>query len=623
MSTRKVRTKIRCKAAEEADCPVAASVASGQTKVIEYFRTIHRDPAKKLKRLKVFAENDEVETAKRTLESSSKVACLKSLQTSEKEAENSSQEWVLPITYEADAALKTDKMKESNNDGSKSSLEVEGNSNLFTCPTKKKAEIKSKKKRESVYDKIKDDTVKIAFMVAPETETSEGNNTGLSILPSAVKLVESVKNSTESTLHDTLPLPTKYEHLLRLFDYTEVVVSWLETQGKRITLSEVMTNVQRKLKSNYNEQQFSMILSIYPESYNIRCERRWMPIGGRHCNLKEYEYVIEPNLVNDLVFPHQENVEGTASSRSLPANPTLDSPCKVSLISRTRNLMTSPPFIKATSISPIKPSCGPNMVTRCPPKLEARRLYRKLEFRNRLRKLVNIQHAAFLKNEGIEISPDEQLPRYHPDFDLDAVDDIKPAKLPEMPKGDAGQPETMREYLKAVPDSSGTLPEKIKMVIKELRSPEKKVAVVADKYVPLSPKKYYVEAKNTSKPSLLERIRAKERERKRREMMRNPEMEQRKGRLERVSHSLLQCICSYYNLKKIGSMKFVELIDKLAFSIGSISKVEIEASVNLLCEVCPTYFKMVEVRGEKYVHLKDNNFSAIRDIVNAEVKKCI
>lgn len=60
MSTRKVRTKIHCKAAEKADSSVAASGSSGQTKVVEYFRTIHRDPSKKAKRLKVFAENDEV-----------------------------------------------------------------------------------------------------------------------------------------------------------------------------------------------------------------------------------------------------------------------------------------------------------------------------------------------------------------------------------------------------------------------------------------------------------------------------------------------------------------------------------------------------------------------------------
>lgn len=60
MSTKKVRTKIRSKAAEQMNCPVASSTSSGQTKVIEYFRTVHRDPTKKFKRFNAFAENDEV-----------------------------------------------------------------------------------------------------------------------------------------------------------------------------------------------------------------------------------------------------------------------------------------------------------------------------------------------------------------------------------------------------------------------------------------------------------------------------------------------------------------------------------------------------------------------------------
>uniref|UniRef100_A0A1I7VMY7 CDT1 domain-containing protein n=1 Tax=Loa loa TaxID=7209 RepID=A0A1I7VMY7_LOALO len=620
MSIRKVRTKIRGRATEERDCPLAASASSGQTKVVEYFPTIHRDQVKKFKRLKVFAENDEVKATKHTLESPKKMARLKSPQISEKKTESDSQKWVLPITYEAEVVPKSGKVNKSDNDADESSLEVVENGKLSTCSIKRITGTESKEKRKDVYDKIKHGTVEVGITVPLETETNKADSADLSVLPSAVKLVESIKSSAKSTLSDTLPLPAKYERLLRLFDYTEVV-SWLETQGKRITLNEVMTNVQRKLKSNYNEQQFAMILSIYPESYNIRCERRWMPIGGRHCNFKEYEYVIEPNLINDLAFPPKENLEETSLSNSSPVKPVLGSPCKIPLISLSRSSMASP-SMRTVMKSPIKSPYGPDVFTRCPPKLESHRLHRKLEFKSRLRKLVNIQHAAFLKNEGIEISPDEQLPRYHPDFDLDAVNDIIPANLPEMPKGDAGQPETMREYLKAVPDSSGTLPEKIKMVIKELRSPEKKIAVVADKFIPLSPKKY-VETKNSSKPSLLERIRAKERERKQREMMRNPEMEQRKGRLERISHSLLQCICSYYNLKKIGSVKFAELIDKLAFSIGCISKVEIEAIINLLCEVCPTYFKIVEVRGEKYVHFKNNSFTAIRDLVNAEIKKCV
>uniref|UniRef100_A0A8R1TQB8 CDT1 domain-containing protein n=1 Tax=Onchocerca volvulus TaxID=6282 RepID=A0A8R1TQB8_ONCVO len=568
------------------DWPIAASASTGQTKVTEYF-PVHRGPTKKLERFKVLIDSEEEKNTEKILESPRKMARLKSPQAPslEKKTESNSQEWVLPITCltsdETEAIPKTDKVKESDSNVEESNLEVTENNKLSICATREMTETMAKEER---------------------------------ILPSAVRLVESIKNSTGSILSDTLPLPAKYERLLRLFDYTEVashflkqVVSWLETQGKRITLNEVMTNVRRKLKSNYDEDQFAMILSIYPESYNVRCERRWMPIGGRHCNLKEYEYVIEPNLINDIAFPLKENLEEAATSRSSPTKSTLSSPCKVPLISLIRN--------------PMVPS-SMKTIMKCPPKLENHRLHRKLEFKNRLRKLVNVQHAAFLKNEGIEISPDEQLPRYHPDFDLDAIDDITPAKLPEMPKRDVGQSETMREYLKTVPDSSDTLPDKIKMVIKELRSPEKKVAVVADKCIPLSPKKY-VETKNTSKPSLLERIRAKERERKRREMMRSPEMEQKKGRLEKISHSLLQCICSYYNLKRVGSMKFVELIDKLAFGIGSISKVEIEATISLLCEICPTYFKMVEVRGEKYIQLKDNNFSAIQDIVNAEIKKCI
>ncbi|VDM10823.1 unnamed protein product, partial [Wuchereria bancrofti] len=348
MSVRKVRTKIHGRAAEETDCPATASPSSGQTKVVEYFRTIHRDSSKKFKRLKVFAENDEAKAIKHTLESPKKMARLKSPQTSGKETESGDQEWVLPVTCETEVAQKSNKVKENDSDGKSSSGLVES-SKLSRCPTKEMTETDSKEKRKEMYDENKHDLVNVAFAVPSETETNKEDKIDLNV-------------------NDTLPLPTKYERLLRLFDYTEVashllkVVSWLETQGKRITLNEVMTNVQRKLKSNYDEQQFAMILSIYPESYNIRSERRWMPIGGRHCNLKKYEYVIEPNVVNDLVLPRKENVRETSSSKSSPVKPTLGSPCKVPLISLARNPIPSPPM-RAVMKSPTKSPSGSNMVT--------------------------------------------------------------------------------------------------------------------------------------------------------------------------------------------------------------------------------------------------------------------
>lgn len=61
------------------------------------------------------------------------------------------------------------------------------------------------------------------------------NNASFSILPSAVKLVESIKSNSRPTLSDTLPLPTKYERLLRLFDYTEVASHFLKEIFRRMS----------------------------------------------------------------------------------------------------------------------------------------------------------------------------------------------------------------------------------------------------------------------------------------------------------------------------------------------------------------------------------------------------
>ncbi|VDN06853.1 unnamed protein product [Thelazia callipaeda] len=613
--------------------PSLSSKSSPQTKVIEYFPTVHRDSSKKFKRL-----NDKQIENSQILESPNKQPRLKSSlpSSSGKKSGDNNQKRLIAVTSsmsekdEVASKVKTEDCVNSDKKYISSEVKEDKSSGVSVG---KVHETVSGEEQKIIIETPKDNNDSLENMLVQRLEANkEDEKTSCTV--SAVELVERIENSTGSSLSETLPFPPKYERLLRLFDYTEVVVSWLESQGKRVTLNEVLTNVQRKLKTNYDENQFAMILSVYPEAYKIRCERRWMPIGGRHCSTNEFEYVIESNLADDLVLPSQGSKKKIAASQNSPVKQMCSSPDKVSLISLTRNPMCSPSksLTRAGLKSPTKSVIHAQRLIKSPPKsltagnhakLEAHRLFRKLEFKNRLRKLVNIQHSNFVKSEGIEISPNEQLARYHPDFNLDDVTDIIPAKLPEIPKGDAGQPETMREYLKAVPDSCDTLPDKIKTVIKELRSPKKQDVVVADSSIPLSPKKYVEKKKQSTQLSLLERIRAKERERKRREMMRNPEIEEKKRRLERISRSLLQCICSYYNLKKVGSMKFVELVDKLAFSIGTISKVEIEAAVNLLCEVCSTYFKMVDVRNEKYVHLKENNFSAIRDLVNAEIEKCV
>lgn len=124
----------------------------------------------------------QAEVTKHTLESPNKQARLKSPQTSEtfeKEAENNSQEWVLPITCEAEVVLKNDKIKGSNNDNDESNVEVAKNNKAFTCRTKKMAGTESKEKQEDVYDKIKHDT---SFVVPAAIEEGEADNASLRLI---------------------------------------------------------------------------------------------------------------------------------------------------------------------------------------------------------------------------------------------------------------------------------------------------------------------------------------------------------------------------------------------------------------------------------------------------------
>ncbi|VDP16886.1 unnamed protein product [Onchocerca flexuosa] len=152
MATKKVRTKNRCKTAEEMDWPVTTSPSTGQTKVTEYF-PVHRGPTKKFERFKVLVDSDEEKNTEKILKSPRKMARLKSPQAPsfEKKTENSSQEWVLPITCltsdKTEAIPKSDKIKESDISVDKSNLEVTENNKLSIYSTKEMTETVAKEEQ--------------------------------------------------------------------------------------------------------------------------------------------------------------------------------------------------------------------------------------------------------------------------------------------------------------------------------------------------------------------------------------------------------------------------------------------------------------------------------------------
>ncbi|KHN80254.1 DNA replication factor Cdt1 [Toxocara canis] len=238
-------------------------------------------------------------------------------------------------------------------------------------------------------------------------------------------------------------------------------------------------------------------------------------------------------------------------------------------------------------------------------------------FKYRLQDFVKRQHKMFIDKLGVQMKEEElnHLRRYHPDFKLDEVEDIPEAKLPDPPEGDAALPRTMREYMGTVEDSAGTLPQRIKEMINELRSPEKRAALAAGAKATFTSSQGPTDPQKPKGLSLLERIRAKEQAKKRAEMLRDPVAETRKGRLEKLSRSTLRNICSYYAFKKATTVELAELISKLVFSDSSCTKSEMQAQIELLCEVAPEYFTMKSIRGFKYVHTQRNDFKAIHDIV--------
>lgn len=434
----------------------------------------------------------------------------------------------------------------------------------------------------------------------------------------ASRLVQYVKDGAK------LPLPKKYERLHKLFQHTERVVGIMHIQGKRITLNEVLTNVQNKLKIEFSRRHFAQIVHVYGEAYILRLEKAWMPVGGIRNKNHSFEVVVEPNFTDDIAGYLKPESPKKANVNPLP----LVSPVK--LVSPMKGRLLSSALVSRPS--PSKKSCSLAVpLPRTPvlderPKIQAwRAIVRSSIFKYRLQQIIKEQHVAFLEKIGISVKPEEgnSFMRYHPDFDFENVGDIAEAKLPDASVNDMVPHLSMKDLMKDAVDSINTLPQKVQDVIEELKSPEKQFAFVRKVQVSLSPRKYVKECAGKPKgESLLERIRAREREKKQADMLRDPKLELRKARLEKISLSLLRNITSFYAFRKVGCMKLSDLVEKMNFNVGSTSKTEMEEHIALLCEIAPNHFNAVDVCGQKFIKLSNNDYAAISDIVRTELAKC-
>ncbi|VDK18197.1 unnamed protein product, partial [Anisakis simplex] len=371
----------------------------------------------------------------------------------------------------------------------------------------------------------------------------------------AALLVSEVKNCA------ALPLPVKYERLYKLFGHMERVVSILYRQDRRITFDEVSRNVQKNIKCDFTRHHFAQIMSVYPKAFHVRLEEHWAPIGGTRGHDTRYDYVIEPNFKDDIIgfMREDEQLKAAEASIAQPEQPRFP----LSPFKSPRGIRWGLSPLKKTPTKIVQPSSTTSDAVDKKPKMEVwRTTVRSYIFKYHLQQLVRTQHKSFLDKIGVKLKDEEMnsLRRYHPDFKLDEVDDIPEAELPEPPKGDEAELKTMRDYMRTVEDSSGSLPKRIQEMIDELRSPEKRAALVAGAKleIPSSSSQNVSTEQKPKKMSLLERIRAKEQAKKCAQMMLDPEKEIRKDR--------------YYAFKKASTMEVSEMVSKLLFSANNCAR---------------------------------------------------
>uniref|UniRef100_A0A1I7Z080 CDT1 domain-containing protein n=1 Tax=Steinernema glaseri TaxID=37863 RepID=A0A1I7Z080_9BILA len=72
-----------------------------------------------------------------------------------------------------------------------------------------------------------------------------------------------------------------------------------KNMGKRIVFEDVRNDVEKHLKIAFTMDHFAQLLHAYPESYNVRLEKTRYTRGAPG-STSQYEYVIEPNLKNDV-----------------------------------------------------------------------------------------------------------------------------------------------------------------------------------------------------------------------------------------------------------------------------------------------------------------------------------
>uniref|UniRef100_A0AC34FLL8 CDT1 Geminin-binding domain-containing protein n=1 Tax=Panagrolaimus sp. ES5 TaxID=591445 RepID=A0AC34FLL8_9BILA len=422
------------------------------------------------------------------------------------------------------------------------------------------------------------------------------------------RLTSPVKNAAN------YELPKKYQQLFLVFERMERIIAIKKGRGERCVFEELKKNVERDTKKNFTKDMLAQILTIYPNSYNVKLEEH--RTFGMKTPGKKHDLVIEPNLKNDL----ESLWRPPSPQKHLPFEVQYGSPVKLTSV-----LKSPKKNVDFISLSPRKSP------TKATPQLRQLHLanYDRLEpWRNACRKAIFKYkmllpvfelHNQFLNESGAS-KDDLENGKFHEKFNLKLVPDIIPSALPEPPRNTVVQTK-LEPFLEKKKEF--VLPANAEATLTQLKSPEKKTHTPNGK-VPLSPTKF---AGDTPKLSLYERVMLKQKACEAKLKPLKMEKERKRNQLELIKQTLLYHVWSCFTrIKPQSTMKLEVLLYRLAQDI-KLTGGELTEHVELLCECAPRYFiiNAVGPHSTRYLRLvtyDDNDYRNIMEIIEKEFTKC-
>ncbi|XP_039546691.1 DNA replication factor Cdt1 isoform X2 [Pimephales promelas] len=254
------------------------------------------------------------------------------------------------------------------------------------------------------------------------------------------------------------------------------------------------------------------------------------------------------------------------------------------------------------------------------PVLSASRLLeRRRIFHQNLVEIVKGHHKKFLASLNPPmVIPDDKLTRWHPRFNVDEVPDVKPADLPQPP-----QTEKLSSAQEVLDRARALMTPKMEKALANMALKTAESACAEEPEAAEKPAETPGALKGVSQ-SLLERIRAKEAQKLRAAMTRDPEQERRLVMMSRLPE-LARILRNVFVAEKKPALLMELVCNRVIASYRSpLSCDEMEKHLRLLAESTEAWLTIHPIRKDLYLKLnKSTDLNLVLNALNQKMKECV